>query len=57
MRNRNLRRERALIITHADKVAGMFLYAKLMMLVISAHGFPADMEREIENLPEGLEQA
>lgn len=35
----------------------MFLYAKLMMNVISAFGFPEDIEREVENLPDGLNQA
>ncbi|KAF2179174.1 hypothetical protein K469DRAFT_694880 [Zopfia rhizophila CBS 207.26] len=40
-----------------EKSKGMFLYAKLMMAAISAHGFPEDMEFEVNNLPYGLDQA
>jgi hypothetical protein len=40
-----------------DYHTGMFLYAKLMMDVVKALDNPQEIQQEVENLPEGLDQA
>ncbi|KAH6962306.1 hypothetical protein BKA56DRAFT_622860 [Ilyonectria sp. MPI-CAGE-AT-0026] len=41
----------------AERANGMFLYARLVMDVVTDMGCPADICAEIRNLPEGLEEA
>lgn len=42
---------------NANNTAGMFLYARLVLEMVNDQGTLSDIERELENLPEGLDEA
>ncbi|KAI1457992.1 hypothetical protein F4805DRAFT_474716 [Annulohypoxylon moriforme] len=40
----------------AEKAAGMFIYARLVMLMVKDQGSLQDIEAQIQNLPDGLDE-